>query len=101
MGWLARFFGSNVRVGSTRHVDRAPSSASTALRCSKCGKTSGRSGTPGKIVVGSTAGFLDLVGQCQACRRLVCGACAVKHVEGGITRFTCPSCSGVIGPASG
>ena len=68
------------------------------LRCTKCGKLSGTSGKPGQTVVGSTAHFMDLVGQCQKCRLLICGACAVKEESGGLTQFKCPICSGVIGP---
>jgi hypothetical protein len=46
----------------------------------------------------ATTRFLDLVGQCQKCWLLICGACAVKEESGNMTQFKCPSCSGIIGP---
>jgi len=70
----------------------------TDLHCSKCGKRDGgSSGEAGKIAVGSIESFMNMVGQCQECGLLVCGACAVKEESRGMTRFKCPDCSGIIG----
>lgn len=87
MGWFRKIFGRERDGASPPRPPVADPKESTEFVCSRCGKTSGTSGTAGKTVVGNTNRFLDLVGQCQACRLLICGACAVKEQAGGLTRF--------------
>jgi len=110
MGWLKKLIGRNptgsqrlslvkdeilrgTQASASNHAPRERSTAAK-LRCSRCGKAS----SGNQIVFGSTSRFLDLVGQCQKCRLLICGGCAVKEEFGKLTQFKCPKCSGLIGP---
>jgi hypothetical protein len=83
-------------VRENRTLPERPASAES--QCSKCGKASAVSGKSEQITFGYTSRFLDLVGQCQECRLLICGACAVKEESDKVIQFKCPKCSGLIGP---
>ena len=75
-------------------------SETNTLKCGRCGKRDKTRDDSGKIVVGATSSFNDMVGKCQSCGFFVCGGCAVKEAPSpGITCFKCPQCAGTVGPA--